>query len=117
MNEMNTIKSGDTSIKFDSTLSIDSEDNITSSSYGWTLSGATVTFLVKKRRGSVVFSANATIISASARTVRFQRSVSDGFPTTPGKYSTEWLVVFSDGSRLTFPGDNYNDFTIKRNLQ
>lgn len=104
---MQTIKAGDTAVVFNSTLEKVDDDEV------WTLTDATVDFYVK--RGSTVYGPfSATVISESARTVKYQ--VATGFPTTPGTYSQEWRVVFSDGSELTFPNEDYNKFTIKARL-
>lgn len=44
--------------------------------------------------------------TATAGNVKYV--VAAGFPTTPGKYKQEWEITFSDGTKHTFPSDDYN---------
>lgn len=99
------IKAYDTAIIFTATLTSDDEPV--------TLTGATVRFLLKLGSGSV-FSATATIVSATAGTVSYTPGV--GFPTTAGVYDQEWEVVFSNGTILTFPNSRHNKVEIIRDL-
>lgn len=99
-----TIKAYDTAITFTSTL----ETN----GVAQNLTGATVQFILK--RSATVFSAAATIVSATAGTVRY--SPGGGFPTTVGTYKQEWEVTFGDSTILTFPSSSYNEVVIIADL-
>lgn len=105
---MGTIKSGDTAIRFSSTLV--KED----STEEWTLAGADVYFVLKNKTDSFVF--DADVVSATEHTVEYIVDEAE-FPTDPGEYAQEWKVVFSDNSILRFPNDSNNTFNIKRNLE
>lgn len=101
------IKSDDTSIQFDSTLTINS--------VAADITGATVLFLLKLKSAPYTsFSASATIVSAVAGTVKYVPS--GGFPTAIGVYKQEWQVTYGDGTILTFPSDNYNTVIILEDL-
>jgi len=104
---MQTIKAGDTAIQFTSTL-------IKDDSEVWTLSGASVYFVLRKGDDSYVF--DAEIVSTADKVVRYVLDESE-FPTEPGIYSQEWKVVFADDTILRFPNDGYNRFAIKNNLE
>lgn len=106
-----TIKSGDTAIRFSATLEkVDSEEV-------WTLDGATVYFVIRRRNDTVAFIEEADIVSSSNRIVKYDIDPLDNFPTETGEYSHEWKVVFSDSTILRFPNDSFNKFNIKANLE
>jgi hypothetical protein len=99
-----TIKSNDTAIIFTSTL--------TKNDVAIDLTGASVLMLLRK--GSTSYSLAATIVSAAAGTVSYTPGT--GFPTEAGKYSQEWEITFSGGTKLTCPSGEYNKVIIADDL-
>ena len=100
------IKSGDTAISFDGTL--------TQNGSAVDLTSATVKFLLKHRTSGTAYVLNAIVIDAEAGTVRYVPGV--GFPTTAGTYNQEWEVTFADTTVLTFPSSGYNALIITDDL-
>lgn len=71
------------------------------------LTGAAVTFSMRRHRTGELQIADeaAVIVSAATGIAEYQWSVGD--TDTPGVYDAEFHVTLDDGSVLTFPSDEY----------
>jgi len=106
-----SIKANDTAIVFSDTLLL--------AGAAYNLTGCSVLFALRPfvqstRFSGSGFSAAATIVDAAAGTVSY--SPTAGFPTAPGNYKQEWEVTRSDGAKLTFPSDGYNEIEMLEDL-
>ena len=68
------------------------------------LSGATVRFHMKDRRGVVVVDADAEVVTAASGVVRYQWQAED--TEAAGDFYAEWEVTFASGAVQTFPNEN-----------
>lgn len=101
------IKRGDTLPELERTL--------TDASGAVDLSGASVVFRMASREsGATVVDRSATVVSASAGTVKYAWQTGD--TATAGTYSAEFRVTFGDGRILTFPNVGTISIEIAPNI-
>lgn len=79
------------------------------------LAGATVKFYMRAVGGTAAkVSAAATVVDASAGSVKYQLTVGDS--DTAGNYYGEFEVTFSDGKIETYPADTYLQIEVIEDL-
>ena len=65
------------------------------------LTSATVKFIMADTDGTLKVDAAATVVSAAAGTVKYAWIAAD--TDTPGEYTAEWEITFSDTRKETVP--------------
>lgn len=79
------------------------------------LTGATVKFIMSRQGDSATkVNAAATIVDAATGTVRYVWTAAD--TDTHGTFVGEWEVVFSDGSKQSFPNSRHLEIRVTRDL-
>ena len=82
------------------------------------LSGCTVRFLMRAQlTGLIKIDADAVIVDANARTVRYDWALGD--TDTVGHFDAEWEVTYPGGSPLTatFPSYAHHDIAVVQNIE
>lgn len=79
------------------------------------LTGATLKFIMRLRGGTTTkVNSSATIVSAAARTVRYDWAAGD--TDTAGEYDAEFEVTTSGGKKYTFPNGKHLEVQITEDL-
>ena len=78
------------------------------------ITGATVNFYMGNINGNIVDS-TATIVSPLDGQVRYDWVASD--TANSGMYQAEFEVIYTDGTKETFPNNDYISVVIKPDLQ
>lgn len=78
------------------------------------LTGASVRYILAKPGETAKVAAAATIVSATAGTVKYTWAGTD--TDTDGDFEEEWEVTFSSGKKQTFPYGMRNSVTIMKDL-
>ena len=100
------IKQGDTARVFQDTLTIDGE--------AMDLTGASVAFVMMNVCSGEAQRGTASIISATAGTVRYQPTTTN--VATVGRYRAEWEITYVGGKIQTVPEEGYIDIWIQTQL-
>lgn len=79
------------------------------------LSGAVVRFVMRNASGTVVVYQTATIVDATAGSVRYDWGTNDTL--VAGVYSQEWEVTLTGGKVGHFPSKGYNTVVIEDDLK
>jgi hypothetical protein len=104
MGEIFHLKAGDTRPELEAVLEDQNDEPID-------LTGADVSIrLLEPRGGDEVLNEPMTVSDATGGTVRYVWA--DGDTGDPGRYRTEFVVTYADGSEETFPNDGYHDVVI-----
>lgn len=102
-----TIKAGDRDPPIEATLERDGS--------AFDLTNTTVSFVMGSTRDTPVVDAQATIVDATAGTVRYEWAAGD--TDTPGAYNSEFVVEDANGIETTFPDDGYVTVYIHEDVQ
>jgi len=106
MTEVTKVKRGDVGVIFADTLTEDDE--------AVNLTGATVTFILRLRGGTVPVTGTATIVDATGGTVSYATVA--GNLDVAGLYNQEWEVTYGNGDKFTYPSDTWNPVRIVGDL-